>query len=223
MKKLHSFGLEVWTRTLLLMKGAWEARYLMLLSTITSSLAILFWCYYRHQVYSFFGLAEGTLGAVEMGSDLMVFIPGMLYATVVAFVINRVAGQNNRIRSSIKTMNAVLFLEERDLRTQPLMHLMMIIVSLITWIEVFMSQYSSKEIAILAIGCYTFLATFLYLVVIEMDNPFTGVGKIPEKDIPERWMEMTMIDILDGSVPHAGNKGVIGARENRNRRTVSEL
>lgn len=223
MKQSKSFALEVWSRSISLLRGAWEARALIVIATITSYAAVMIWCYYRHKIYSLFGLAEGSFGAVEMGSDLMVFIPGMLYATVVAFVLNRVTGQNNRIRSSIKTMNAVLFLEERDLRTQPLMHLMMIFVSVMTGIEVYINQYSSKEIAILAIGCYTFLATFFYLVIIEMDDPFTGVGKIPEKDIPEGWLKMTMLDILENHVPHAGNKGCVGARENRMRSTVTEL
>ena len=62
-------------------------------------------------------------------------------------------------------------------------------------------EYGTTEVGIYALGTCTFLATLALFVAIELDNPFSGAGRIPPKKIPKGWFTMTIEDIIEGRVP----------------------
>ncbi|HRH30490.1 MAG TPA: hypothetical protein PK886_00260 [Candidatus Paceibacterota bacterium] len=179
---------------------------LILVQSFAVTLIIVFaWLNLRHKIYYFFGLdASGSL-ATELGSDLVVFMPAMLYGALQAFVINRIMGQNSRIKSAIDTKNARLFLEERDRRTPGIVHVMMFTISFLTIGMASLYQYCSEEVAIFAIGTCTFIASLGFFVAIELDNPFNGVSRIPPSCIPKGWSTMTIEDIVFKKVPNFEN------------------
>jgi len=61
-------------------------------SFFLTAVALTLWLMFRADIYTFFGFTNNKRLALELGSDLTVFMPGMLYGTLQGFVINRIMG-----------------------------------------------------------------------------------------------------------------------------------
>lgn len=178
---------------------------LILIAATVSTVVVLIWYHFRHQFYLFFGIDIANNDGEELGSDLVVFVPGIIYGALEGFILNRIMGQNARILSSIDTLNAITFLEERDRRTHFLIHLSMFFIFLFTVFTTSLFDYSTVRIAQFVIGGCTFLYTFTFIIAIELDSPFFGPWKVNGVTIPDGWMTMNIHDILHGRVPHYQN------------------
>ena len=187
-------------------KGFLKSWPIFLQSLILSFAGVFLWEKFHIKIHNLFGIKTGMITFTDLGSDLVSCTPGLIYATLVGFSINRIMGQNSRLKSAIATLNAQMFLEERDRRTLSLVHIMMIMIVFIITIMLFLCTYSSIEIGRLVIGSFIFLASMIYIVSVELDDPFTGIWKIQDtREIPEGWMTMTIYDILNNKVEHIGN------------------
>lgn len=187
-------------------KGFLHSWPLLLQSGVMGLLGILFWEFFHGKLHCYFGILKEIRTVDDLGSDLISFTPAMIYTTLAAFSINRVMGQNSKLKSAIATLNAQMFLEERDRRTLSLVHVFMICVASLILIMLCLYTYSTVELARFVIGTFGFLASFIFLMSVELDNPFTGVWKIQDsRTIPKGWMTMTIYDILQCRVEHIGN------------------
>jgi hypothetical protein len=167
-----------------------------------STVVVFAWLHYRDNICILFGLKIGGVLAAELGSDLVVLMPGLLFSALLGFVINRVLSQNHKIRSAIDTLNAVAFLEERDRRIPFLIQLMMFFICMITLTMAFLYGYSSERTGIFAIGASSFLSSLSFLIAYELDDPFTGISRIPDKKIPRGWKTMDIYKIINNEVPN---------------------
>lgn len=175
-------------------------------SGILSIGVVLLWNSLHNRLYRYFGILPGSRTVDDLGSDLISCTPAMLYATLFGFTLYRVMGQISRLKTAIATRNALMFLEERDRRTAPLIHVMLICIILLITFMLCLYTYSSVELGRFVIGTFIFLSAVLFLGSIELDNPFTGVWKIQDtRKIPDGWMEMDIYDILRDRVEHIGN------------------
>ncbi len=199
LKKLYEKHYEV-------LYNIWRTIVILFKSVSVTVISVFLWYTFRPEIYALCGLTVDGALAVELGSDLTVFMSAMLYGALQGFVINRIMGQNNRIQSAIDVLNAITFLEERDRRTSPLVHIMMFFVSSITIGMASLYQYTTIQIAIYAIGTSVFLAALAFFIAVELDNPFDGASRIPPKKIHKGWMTMTIDDIRSGKVPHFEQK-----------------
>lgn len=167
---------------------------------------IILWSRFHDNLYRLFGITPGGRTVDDLGSDLISFTPAMLYTTLVGFTLYRIMGQVSRLKTAIATLNALMFLEERDRRTPPLIHVMMICNALLITFMHCLYTYSSVRLGVFVIGTFIFISALIFLGSIELDNPFTGIWKIQDtRKIPNKWMDMTIYDILKGDVEHIGN------------------
>ncbi len=175
------------------------------IASIFSVVFVAIWFFFKHHIYQAFHLQSEGISSRELGSDLIVLMPSIIYSTILGFVLNRCMTQNQRINAAIDTMNALMFLEERDRRTHPLMHGLLLFISLTTTIMFFLFDFSSIRVGCFFIGTFVFLAVMGFMIATELDDPFNGRWKVPEDRIPEKWMSMTVYSIRFGDVPHWDN------------------
>ncbi len=191
-------------------------------ASLFSVVLVTVWLYFKHNVYEVFNLESEGISSKELGSDLIVLMPSIIYSTILGFVLNRCMTQNQKIYAAIDTMDAVTFLEERDRRTHPLMHGLLLFISITTTVMFFLFDFSSVRVGCFFIGTFVFLAVTGFMIAIELDDPFTGSWKVPEERIPKKWMGMTIYDIEGDEVPHRGNLKKLEAGSVKPRQTLEE-
>jgi hypothetical protein len=122
---------------------------------------------------------------------------GILYALMAAFVVNTVWSEYKSIRMAIKCYDITTFMNLRDEDVSPLVHVMTGVFAFGV-LGAFMGlPYPDAQSGLVCIGSTTFLFGLVFFVVMEIDNPLSGIWFI--KNIHEEWMQ---IDVKEWRKDH---------------------
>lgn len=189
-----------------ILKGLFRSWIILLWSLIAAVIVVLIWQVFHEKLHRFFGITPGMTTFNDLASDLVTSTPALVYAALIGFMFNRIMGQTSRLKTAVDTLNALMFLEERNRRMPVVYHIMLMFIVLQITMMLFLCTYSSVEIGRFVIGTFVFISSMIYIVSVELDNPFTGVWKLQDsRKIPDGWLTMTVYDILKNKVEHIGN------------------
>jgi hypothetical protein len=188
-----------------------NSRLIFLSSSITA-IWLCLWSLYRVQIFTAFGLKIGG-PTNELGTSLVMIMPILIYGSVYKIITEKAIAKNNKIKAAVQTLNAKMFLEERDRRIHHTMHITMFLISLAVISYMALFPYPTKQIGFYAIGIGTFLASFSFFQTTELDNSFKGVSRVRPDKIPKGWMTMDIHDIIKGNVESYENGKYTSAKK----------
>lgn len=143
----------------------------------------LFWYYalYQHNIYFNQGL-EGVIAAA--------WIPtfGILYSLLTAVVLSTVWNEYKTMRTAVKKYDVETFVDLRDEEMSPLVHVMIIVLSLAVLAAFMGIKYPDAASGALMISSTSYLFVLIFLVIIEIDDPCSGIWFI--KNIHKEWLEI---------------------------------
>lgn len=113
---------------------------------------------------------------------------GILYSLLVAIAINTVWMEYKSMRTAVKRYDLETFVDLVDEDLSPLLHTMVIVVSLAVLAGFLFLQYPNFWGGSILIFGVTFLLTLLYAMILEIDNPCSGLWYI--KSIPDEWLQI---------------------------------
>jgi hypothetical protein len=113
---------------------------------------------------------------------------GIMYALFAVVLLSTVWGEYKIIRAAIKKGDKDAFADLRDESISPLVHTLMLVLSLFLIGGFAVMHYPDAVSGFICVGTTTYLLTLIMVVIIEIDDPCSGVWFI--KDIPEDWLTM---------------------------------
>ncbi|MFA6494874.1 MAG: hypothetical protein WC246_00710 [Candidatus Paceibacterota bacterium] len=157
---------------------------IMLVMPIPFVVGILFFWYYalyQRGIYFNQGL-EGIIAAA--------WIPtfGILYSLLTAVVLSTVWSEYKTMRTAVKKYDVETFIDLRDEEMSPLVHVMMIVLSLAVLAAFMGIKYPDVWSGTLLISSTAYLFVLIFLVIIEIDDPCSGLWFI--KNIHKEWLEI---------------------------------
>lgn len=157
--------------------------YLLALPLLATATSCTFW---------YFVLYTRDMHIHEDTKDISIaaWIPtfGVLYCLLSAVVLGRVFQEYKDIRDAIKSYDIETFMNLRDEDISPVFHVLMTILALCL-IGAFMGlKYPTASSGFWYIGSTTYILSLIYWIIIEVDNPFTGVFFI--KNVHPEWMKL---------------------------------
>ena len=113
---------------------------------------------------------------------------GVMYALFAVVLLSTVWGEYKIIRAAIKKGDKDAFADLRDESISPLVHTLMLMLSLFLIGGFAVMHYPDAVSGFICVGTTTYLLTLIMVVIVEIDDPCSGVWFI--KDIPEDWLTM---------------------------------
>jgi hypothetical protein len=113
---------------------------------------------------------------------------GVMYALFAAVLLSTVWGEYKMLRAAIKKGDKDAFADFRDESVSPLVHTLMLMLSLFLIGGFSALHYPDAISGFICVGTMTYLLTLIMVVIIEIDDPCSGVWFI--KDIPQDWLTM---------------------------------
>jgi fucose permease len=118
------------------------------------------------------------------------FIPAFMivYSMLTAVFLTRVIEEYKAVRMAVKRYDLHAFMDLRDEDVSPLAHALMTILALFL-IGAFMGlEYPNASSGVLIVGVTTYIFSFIFWVIREIDDPFEGIWFI--RNIHPEWMEL---------------------------------
>jgi len=113
---------------------------------------------------------------------------GILYTLMAAIVLSTVWAEYKSMRTAVKRYDFETFVDLRDEEMSPLVHVLMVVLS-IAVLGAFMGlKYPSPISGILLISTTTYVLALIFFVIIEVDDPCGGIWFI--KNIHQEWLAM---------------------------------
>jgi hypothetical protein len=147
-----------------------------------AGLACVIWYFVFYQKE--WGFHDGLDDVVALS---WISIHGILYSLLATVIIGIVFGEYKEIRMAIKRHDKAEFMNLRDEDVSPIIHAFMTLLAanvLFTFVGL---PYPSVISGCSVMGTMTYVFAFIYWVIREVDNPFSGIWFI--KHIPEGWLD----------------------------------
>ena len=158
-----------------------KSAVLLSMPLIASAIVCVIWYFvlFRHHIHFEDGVREIAIAA---------WIPifGILYGLLAAIVLSTVWSEYKSMRMATKNYEIAIFMSLRDEDMSPLIHVMMAVLSSAVLLAFMGLDYPDRLSGFIFVGSTAYLFTLIVLVVMEIDNPCSGIWFI--KDIPEEWL-----------------------------------
>ncbi len=113
---------------------------------------------------------------------------GILYSLLAAIVLSTVWAEYKGMRAAVKKYDVETFMNLRDEKMSPLVHTMMTMLSVAVLLAFMGLKYPDAGSGMLLIGSTAFLFSMIFFVVVEIDDPCSGIWVI--KNIHKEWLEI---------------------------------
>jgi hypothetical protein len=144
-------------------------------------IAAVFWYYFVYQ---------NRIHFIEGGEILGIWISmfGVLYGLFAAMILSTVWNEYKTMGIAVKRSDLDTFIDLRDEEVSPLVHTLMIVLSVMIILAFMCIKYETAYSGITFIISTTYLLTLIFYIVLEIDDPCGGIWYI--KDIPEEWLKV---------------------------------
>ena len=158
-----------------------KCAFLFVLPTIVGALTSLGWylVFYRGSIH----FTEKLEGIVTGWWTLQFSV---LYNLLVAIAVNTVWTEYKTMRAAVRRYDFDTFVDLVDESLSPIMHTSILVVSLGMLLGFLLLRYPDPMSGAAVTFGVGFLLMFMLVVVIEMDDPCSGIWSI--KGIPEEWL-----------------------------------
>ncbi len=118
------------------------------------------------------------------------FMPSvtLIYSVTSGWFISKVLEEYKGVRMAIKRYDIHTFMHLRDEDVSPLAHALMTILAIFIIGGAMGLEYPTPWSGVLLIGSTTYIFSFIFCLIREIDNPFEGIWFI--KNIHPEWMEI---------------------------------
>lgn len=157
--------------------------FLLLLPVPFSAGVTAFWyfVFYTHGIYFSEKIENITTAA---------WIPtfGILYGLIAAIVLSTVWSEYKSMRTAIKRYDINTFVDLRDEEMSPLVHTLLFVLSGSVLLAFMGLKYPDIQSGIILIASTTYLFALIFFVVIEIDDPTSGIWFI--KSVHKEWLQI---------------------------------
>lgn len=123
-----------------------------------------------------------------IGSAAWIAVHGLLYSLGFAVILTVIWAEYKTLRMAVKKYDLDTFMDLRDEQMSPLVHTLLITLS-VTLLGGFMAmKYSSAVCGAFAVGTMAYVLAMIFFVVVEIDDPCQGIWVI--KSIPQEWLAL---------------------------------
>ncbi len=140
--------------------------------------------------YYIFYLKDITLDPKLEAITTAGWIPllSILYSLLVAMILNQLWGEYKAMRMAVKNYDLELFMNLQDEQLSPLVHTLMVVISLAVLFAFMVLQYTDVYSGAIFVSSVAYLFSLIFFVVIEIDDPSIGTWVI--KSIPKEWLSI---------------------------------
>ena len=164
-----------------LMHSGFKCLIMVLKPIPLATLAPIFWyfIFYRNGIY----FAES--GEI-LGTWISMF--GILYGLFAAVILSTVWSEYKTMGSAVKRFDVDTFIDLRDEEVSPLVHTLIIVLSIMILLAFMQIHYTVVESGIIFIWSTAYLLALIFYIILEIDDPCDGIWYI--KDISQEWLNI---------------------------------